>query len=130
MKLKKTIALIYGGEGEEREISVESARNLYSAIDKEQFDILPVFITRDGDWYITDGISSHRLHSTYPVRINSQSGLLVNGEIIKVDVAIPALHGDFGEDGIIQGALDRFLCNTQQHVNANGRGRICFGLFC
>lgn len=105
MNLKKTIALIYGGEGCEHEISVKSARNLYSAIDKSAFDVIPILITDDGSWYITDGISSSILHPTYPVRINSVSGFLINGKTVEVDAAIPALHGDSGEDGMIQGAL-------------------------
>ena len=106
MKLKKRIILIYGGEGCECEISKKSAKSLYAFIDKSKFQIIPVFISTDGSWYITDGISDSKLCPTYPVRINSRSGLYVDGDITEVDLAIPVLHGDFGEDGIIQGALD------------------------
>ena len=42
--MKKTAILIYGGEGNEHEISQKSAENLYAAIDKNAFDVIPVLI--------------------------------------------------------------------------------------
>lgn len=104
--MKKTVILIYGGEGYEHEISKESAKAIYSAIDKSLFDVIPVFISREGNWFITDGIGKSILRPTYPARIDSRSGLLSGADLLPADVAIPALHGDYGEDGIIQGALD------------------------
>lgn len=43
---------------------------------------------------------------TYPVRLDGKSGFFVNGELLPVDVALPVLHGSYGEDGRVQGALD------------------------
>ena len=106
--MKKSVALIFGGEGAEAEISVRSAANLYSYIDKSMYRVLPIFITREGEWHLTDSITDteHGYSCVYPVRLNGRSGLLRGDEIITIDAAIPLLHGDFGEDGRIQGALD------------------------
>lgn len=101
--MKKKVALIYGGEGVERDISKRSAKNLYSLIDKEKYDVLPIEISSDGNWKaVSEG---GKYINTYPIMIDGRSGFLLNGEIISVDCAIPCLHGDFGEDGTVQGAL-------------------------
>lgn len=109
--MKKTVALIYGGEGVEGSISRCSAKNLYSMISKEKYEVIPVFISHGGSWYISDtdpfgALPTRAARPTYPVMLHGRSGLLSEGGIKAVDVAFPTLHGDFGEDGIIQGALD------------------------
>ncbi len=100
--MKKTVALIYGGEGREREISALSAKNLYRLIDKERFSVISVFISECGDWFI---LSKNGRTPTFPIRLSGKSGLYSKGEILRIDAAIPCLHGDMGEDGIIAGAL-------------------------
>ena len=102
--MKKTIALIYGGIGKERDISVLSAKNLYALIDKKLFDIIKIEINSLGEWYIIDYAGSS-LTPTFPVKLRGISGFIVNNDILPVDCSIPCLHGDFGEDGIIQGLL-------------------------
>ncbi len=104
--MKKTIALIYGGEGCEREVSKASAENLYSMIDKTLYEVMLVFIADDGCWFIKQALNEQGGIPTYPVRINSRSGFFQNGKVLAVSLAVIALHGDCGEDGIIQGALD------------------------
>lgn len=104
--MKKRIALIYGGEGCEREISTLGAKNLFSMIDKERYVLTPVFISSDGSWFIRENFSEKDSRPTFPVYMDKRSGLLLDGDILDVSAAIPALHGDFGEDGRIQGALD------------------------
>lgn len=106
----KNIALIYGGEGEERNISRVSAKALYELIDKTLYNVIPVFISKEGNWYISEKdpfspLPTKLSHPTFPVRLHNRSGLLSGKDILNIDCAIPILHGDFGEDGIIQGAL-------------------------
>lgn len=101
--MKKRIALIYGGEGEEHSVSLRGAEALIKLIDREKYEILPVCISKSGNWYTRiDG----KEIPTYPVRLCGTSGFLLSGKILSVAAAIPMLHGDFGEDGRIQGALD------------------------
>ena len=113
--MKKTVALIFGGEGMEREISELSARNLYSLIDKEKYTVVGIYINENGEWYILDSFSEKYIHEkihaaqnripTFPILLNKTSGFLTRDGIMKVDCALPCLHGDFGEDGTVQGAL-------------------------
>ena len=112
--MKKNVALIYGGEGYEREISALSAKNLFSLIDKALYNVFAVHIDAKGHWYTrhTPNIFDSELSGagtdffeTFPAMLNGKSGLIADGDLISVDCAIPCLHGDFGEDGRIQGAL-------------------------
>ena len=107
--MKKSVALIFGGEGCEREISIRSAKSIYEMIDKERFSVLPVYITEGGDWYALRDMPRGEIPldiPTFPVRIDGRSGFLVKGHVGTVSVALPILHGDFGEDGVIQGLLE------------------------
>ena len=49
--MKRSVALIFGGEGCERDISIRSAKGIYEMIDRERFSVLPVYISENGDWY-------------------------------------------------------------------------------
>lgn len=109
--MKKRIALIFGGEGRERSISLMSARCVSKLIDREKYELVPVFISHKGDWYVGapdpfGALPTAGATPTFPVMLHGNSGLLVSDGIMNIDVAIPLLHGDFGEDGIIQGTLE------------------------
>ncbi len=101
--MKKRIALIYGGEGRERKISVESAKSIFRFIDREIYEPIPVHISERGEWFL---LSDGEEIPTFPIMKNGASGLYTENGVLKIDAAIPILHGDFGEDGKIQGALD------------------------
>lgn len=119
-KEKHTVALIFGGRGYEHDVSVEGAKFLYSLIDRELYDTLPVYISRSGEWLAPtkpcEDISRLVLGKICTVGVtptckNGTGGVLFpsrqdSGEFIKICAAIPLLHGDFGEDGIVQGALE------------------------
>lgn len=113
--MKKTVAVIFGGEGAERHISELSAASLIKDLSRG-FNTLPIGIDKDGSWYIFSGecesiknslwnTDSEKLTPTYPVRISGQSGFYRDNGLFPVDLAFPVLHGDFGEDGIVEGAL-------------------------
>ena len=110
------LALIFGGVGCEREISVKSAEGLYRAIKKVGRRISPTFISPLGEWFLAkdEATGPQELakdpdalaDKVYPIRIGKEGGFSTDGNFINIGVAIPILHGDFGEDGRIQGALD------------------------
>jgi D-alanine-D-alanine ligase len=100
--MKKTIALIYGGEGAEHDVSVMGYNNLRRILDKDKYSIIDVFINRSGDWYI---MRENESYPTFPVRMMGKQGFLKCGKIVSCDCAFPLLHGDMGEDGNIQGLL-------------------------
>ncbi len=107
--MKKSVALIFGGEGCERDVSLRSAKSIYEMIDKEKYSVLPVYISENGDWYAQRTMPNGKIPCdipTFPVRIDGKSGFLVKGHVGTVSVALPILHGEYGEDGVIQGALE------------------------
>ena len=124
--MKKTVALIFGGEGYERKISEASADNLSTLIDDCMYRIIHIGIDKSGNWYIYKKESNNsgldnwendekNLTPTFPIRLCGKSGFIADGEIIYTDIAIPCLHGDFGEDGVVAGAL------TAAHISYIGQ---------
>ncbi len=121
MKYKKKIAVIFGGNSTEYEVSLQSAYSVLENINTDKFDIIPVGITRSGDWYHYTGINKKISDNTwyleednlYPVIVSqnrSVKGFLefAGGKyhVIKMDLAFPVLHGKNGEDGTLQGLFE------------------------
>ena len=111
-KERKTAAIIFGGTGHEHEVSLSGAEFVLPLVQRENWQVLPVLITRDGRWLLQDdGGSDIRSESegalsVAPIKCRCGSGFITeDGELIPVDVALPLLHGDGGEDGTVQGAL-------------------------
>lgn len=115
---RKTIVVLFGGQSSEHEVSRMSASTILYALDDEKYHVIPVGITKEGQWLIYTGpienISTGKWEKYATPAILSpdakQKALLkiVNGHVkeIPVDVVIPALHGAWGEDGTIQGLLE------------------------
>ena len=109
-----TVALIFGGAGVEHGVSVMGADNLIGMLRSRGLRVIPTLIRRDGGWLTADTDATAeemehgrcRLLPTFPIRLADERGLLVNGGILRIDAAIPLLHGDRGEDGRVQGLLD------------------------
>ena len=119
---KQRYVLLFGGRGCEREISLLGAERFLSEAERINFDFLPVFINKNGDFFIFSGKASEipllksgrdssHLTPTSPVRIAGISGFLSDGVIIPARLVFPLLHGDFGEDGVIQGMLSALGMN-------------------
>lgn len=120
MKRKLRVAVICGGKSVEHEISLQSAKNVIEAMDREKYDIVLIGIDKDGRWHLKaladfeeemEGSLLPHLTSRGDevIFIPGGAGQLVNlstGERLQpVDVVFPVLHGPFGEDGAIQGLL-------------------------
>ncbi len=115
---KKVVAVLFGGQSSEHEISKISAATIISALDKDRYFVMPVYITEDGKWLMYDGPAENIINGKwekYSVRVilspdTEHHGLLrIVGnkfKVIPVDFVIPVLHGKFGEDGTIQGLLE------------------------
>ncbi len=114
---KKKVAVIFGGQSSEHEVSCVSGPNVMDLINKEKYEIIPIGITKDGRWLLVDGVESIRdgswVESKKQAVISpdaSHHGLLIMEDgkvtICPVDVVFPVLHGLFGEDGTIQGILE------------------------
>lgn len=99
--MKYTVAILFGGEGVEREVSRLGKNTLSALIDRSLFEPLFVEISKNGEWYI----EHNPRRKTFPVLLGGERGLFSDGRIIPIDAAFPLLHGDMGEDGNIQGLL-------------------------
>ena len=105
------IALLYGGRSGEHEISIRSARSIYSVL-KQKHSVYPVFIDKQGSWWrtSTEGelpVNSHGLTEKIFVYPGFNEPSLFTGSAqLKIDIVFPVLHGTHGEDGIIQGLLE------------------------
>lgn len=102
MKIK--IAVLFGGQSTEHEVSRVSAASVLRNLDQSKYDIVPIGITKDGKWFEYTG-SAHNIEngeweSDEYYKIYEAQKILFNRE---VDVVFPVLHGLYGEDGTIQG---------------------------
>lgn len=122
MTAKKTIAVIFGGRSAEHDISIITAHTpiIQSLAASGQFDVWPIYIAKDGSWYADqamndmayftqDGLEA-RLAKQKKVRILFDDGLTIiwpglRSKTLHIDVAFPAMHGTYGEDGSLMGLL-------------------------
>ena len=95
---KLRILLLSGGRGAEHDVSLLSAKYVETLLDRDKFLPIPVYISRTGEW-LCHG------ESVSPAYLG-HGGIVIRGEFVGIDVALPVLHGDFGEDGVVQGALE------------------------
>lgn len=121
MMNRKRIAVLFGGCSSEYEVSLQSAYSVLENIDREKYEVIPIGITRYGDWYHytgrTDAIpagtwqdDAAHLHAVVFLQNRSDRGFLEwTGEryaLRRLDLAFPVLHGKNGEDGTVQGLLE------------------------
>jgi len=123
---KISVALLFGGRSSEHAISIVTAAGVMGAIDKDKYDVIPIGITKHGQWIIPDPKlltstlegeqlpevvansegevmlslldANHTLRQVWPDRVPDVLG--------QIDVVFPVLHGPFGEDGTLQGLLE------------------------
>lgn len=103
---RKTVLLLFGGESSEHDVSIMSARNIASAIDKQKYEIFYGYIDRQGKWWLREGVddsSADDLPQLIPLM--GSGSFVANGasKTIQPDVIFPALHGKNGEDGSVAG---------------------------
>ncbi len=115
---KITVVVLFGGQSSEHDVSLMSAANMISAFDHKKYEIIPVGITKNGNWKICHGSvdtiknNTWETYSTDAILSPDASKKcllkLVGGKYkeISIDVVVPALHGAWGEDGTIQGLLE------------------------
>lgn len=106
---KVRVALLFGGRSGEHAISAATAAGVMKAIDREKYDVLPVGITREGQWVLASGDAARfELTAGKLPEVTTESGREVVGlsDVGEIDVVFPLLHGPFGEDGTIQGLLE------------------------
>jgi len=125
--MKKRIAVIFGGKSPEHEVSVITGLQAIENIDKEKYDVLPVYVAKDGRWFSGPEllkietyrnlisipekatqeavIPSDKEKSLMPVAKSSLNPFKKT-ESQTIDVLLPTFHGGIGESGSFQGMFD------------------------
>jgi len=125
-KRKTVVAVMFGGRSVEHDVSIVTGNQIIKAFDPEKFDVVPVYITRDGKWFTgepllelknfdDDKLLEHK--DIQPVILSPDvrhHGLIINplagrwqkSEIKRIDICFPAIHGSHGEDGTLQGLFE------------------------
>ena len=121
MSGRRRVAVVFGGRSAEHEISCISARSVMDALDPERFEVVPVGITRDGEWHLMPGppalpSETGRMPEVVPGAVGSGVSLAgeasshelvgADGSRASIDVVLPVLHGPMGEDGAVQGMFE------------------------
>ncbi|MTI69804.1 MAG: D-alanine--D-alanine ligase [Firmicutes bacterium] len=111
--MKTNVYVIYGGKSVEHEVSIKSALFIINLLDKDKYNVHPVYITKDGKWCSLDMITNpleneKELQSDNKKSIYDSVGnyLLNNIKNGERNIVFPAIHGTNGEDGTIQGFLE------------------------
>lgn len=118
MKIK--VGVIFGGESVEHEVSIISAMQAMNKLDESKYDIIPIYITKDREWYTGDMLKDIEVYQDLSlIKKYSKNVILYykNGSyvlqnknfpkniIADIDIAFPIVHGTNVEDGVLQGYL-------------------------
>lgn len=123
---KKVIAVVFGSRSVEHDVSVVTAQQVMQALSPQKYEIIPIYITREGRWVtgaalrelknfrmenVTEmmGVKDVVLSPStnhHGLILSPVSGLFGRSQERRVDVVFPVLHGSHGEDGTIQGLCE------------------------
>lgn len=118
---KKKLAVLFGGCSTEYTVSLHSAFSVLTNLDAEKYEIIPIGITREGEWYRYYGTYDKLMDDTWAdtqaelVAVAVSPSRSVHGIVelgragaatTRIDYAFPVLHGKNGEDGTVQGLFE------------------------
>ncbi len=118
---RRRVVLLFGGRSAEHDVSRTSAVTFLRALDPDRFDVLPIGISPEGAWAVSDSaLSLHRRvpgtellaqvdiwgTETSPLAALPAAGTADSISIDELPIVIPVLHGPNGEDGTVQGLLE------------------------
>ena len=116
---KLSVCVLFGGMSPEHEVSLRSAESVLNNLNPDKYNIVPVGITKEGDWFLYGGTDYSKLPTGQWLQhegnrraaispIRGQGLLSFEGDCVvreRLDVVFPVLHGENGEDGAMQGLL-------------------------
>lgn len=116
---KQTVAVLFGGRSSEHEISVITALQAITAMDPLKYYVIPVYLHPQGKWYTGEVLLERSTYLAFASHVGAMKEVTVvpdpsvkgltcvkSGEVIPVDVYFLAFHGQYGEDGCVQGLLE------------------------
>ena len=124
MSKKLNVAVVFGGRSGEHEVSVMSARSVVENLDREKYNVIPLYVSRDGQWLPpaqaeaqlgggdvkalkTAGFDADQSLALVP-GVGSTPGRWqgANIQLDQIDIIFPVVHGTYGEDGTLQGMME------------------------
>lgn len=124
--MNTNIGVFLGGRSVEHEISILSALQAINAVDRKRFDVVPVYISKEGPWYTGPALldienykdlDALKKNSVQVIPVQKDGRLMLqrnppsrfkDNQIAWIDVALPVTHGTFGEDGCLQGLFELY----------------------
>ncbi len=110
------IGVLFGGRSAEHEVSLLSATNVMAALDPAKYDAVPIFVTREGQWLLSqfkDGVLATPSDGTQLCLVPGGHGRMLAipakgapHDLPAIDILFPVLHGLHGEDGAVQGLAE------------------------
>lgn len=116
MKIK--LGVVFGGESVEHEVSIISAVQAMNKINQEKYDVIPIYITKDGEWYtgnmlmdveVYGDLDLIKKYATNVVLYKKDGAFVLQSKglfkkiVTDLDVIFPITHGTNVEDGVLQG---------------------------
>ena len=124
--MKISVGVLFGGNSVEHEVSVISASQAMHALNKEKYDLVPIYITKDSRFYTGEALLDIKKYKDIPALLNeceevilkkgascaelvkAKGGLFGSKTVAKCDIFVPVVHGTNVEDGTLQGYLEMF----------------------
>ncbi len=122
---KIRVAVLFGGRSAEHEVSLQSAKNVVQFLDPSHFEVVPIGVDKQGNWFLGQDVLAKSLEYNKVCRlekddrawftpewaskpVESASELVAHQDksLNHFDVVFPAMHGSFCEDGTLQGLLE------------------------
>ena len=121
---KIRVGVIFGGISSEKEVSLNSGRNVHDNLDKEKFDGVPIFMDAHARlWHIPWQLISQNTTIDITERVENEAQRIPYENLRnEIDFAFICLHGKYGDDGCIQGLLELL------HIPYTGPGVLASGL--
>lgn len=122
--MKTVIGVFFGGKSVEHEVSIISALQVIENLDKQKYDIIPIYISKDNKFYSSEFLSDinrykdldeivrlsdevYFTHENGSLLVNKKDGLLKK-VLFKIDIVFPVVHGLNVEDGTLEGFLEMY----------------------
>ena len=123
--------IIFGGQGEEYFVSLSSVATILREIDTKKYNITKIGITRDGKWYKTNATPDEIENDKWQrdkeklyIDLENRAIIDSKNERIIIDKAFFVMHGDFGENGTLQGLFD--LLGIKYVGSDRGSSGVCY----
>ena len=121
MANKVKIAVVFGSRSVEHEVSIVTAMQVFENINRNKYEVIPVYINKEGRWLIDGKLqkienfknlkldikaAEYIFEASPSVKALTPKSALKFFRKVKVDIYFPLIHGTYGEDGTIQGIFE------------------------